>query len=320
MKKISFIIPALNEEVHIGGVIDSIRDNLDGRFPYEVIVVDNGSGDRTVEIAQEKGAICIFAPGGTISSLRNLGVLEANSDILVFIDGDVYLGRDWGERIGAVMERLYSNPEVITGSLYGISDEKNWIERIWFAPRTTLKEVNYINGGHLIILRSLFSKIGGFSRELETGEDYEFCMRARRLGVRIENDPELKVVHAGYPKDIKMFFARERWHGRGDYKSFKTLASSKPAYASLVNMCMVVVCTSSMLIGSQPWFLFPGIYILFLTGLSFAASVHKYSGKFNSGLLGTVILYMVYFTARTVSMADVVLRYLAERRPLRVSV
>lgn len=313
-KSLSFIIPALNEETHIGGVLDSIRENIDGRFPYEVIVVDNGSSDRTVEIAQRMGAICLHAPGYSISSLRNLGALKASYDIFVFLDGDVYLGKDWGERIGPVMERLLRQPHIITGSFYGISEENNWIERIWFAPRVSLKEVNYINGGHLIILRSLFSKVEGFNAGLRTGEDYEFCSRAKRRGALIENNPELKVIHAGYPKSIKRFFARERWHGSGDYRSLKTLLSSKPALVSLANFCVAVLCSLGMVIYARLWFVFPSVYLLSLAGVSLVASIRRSCNKFNADFLGTIFLYMIYFTARTVSMVDAGFRLLVETK------
>lgn len=318
---LSFVIPALNEEAHIGGVLDSIIRQVNGLVRYEIIVVDNGSEDRTIEIAEEKGGNCIHAPDCSISSLRNLGVLEANSDILVFLDADVYLGEDWGVRIGPVIERLRSQPHIITGSLYGISEENNWIERIWFAPRTSQRETKYINGGHLIIHRNEFSRVGGFDPELETGEDYEFCVRARRMGARIENYPELKVVHAGYPKSIVRFFNRERWHARGDYKSLKTISSSKPALVSIANLGMAGTCTFGMFICPQFWFVFLYTYVIFFTGVSLAASIHRWGGgKFNSlDFLGIVFLYMVYFTARTVSIVDVALQSLTERTGARIS-
>ncbi len=316
--ELSIIIPALNEEAHIGGVLDSIGDKIGNRFRYEVIVVDNGSSDGTVEIARKKGAICFNAPGLSISSLRNLGASEAGADIFVFLDADVYLGSDWGARIEPVMERLRSQPHVITGSLYGISGENNWIERTWFAPRTTRKETNYINGGHLVIHRSLFSRIGGFDPGMETGEDYEFCDRARRMGARIENDPELKTVHAGYPKKIKSFFARERWHARGDYSSFRNLASSKPAIVSLANLCIAVACALGTVVRPSLWYAFACIYFLFLAGVSLAASIHKNRGNVNSSVFASTFLYMVYFTARTVSLADVVIQSAVKRRPASV--
>lgn len=316
---LSFIIPTLNEEEGISGVLDSIKENIDGRFVYEVIVVDNGSCDRTVEIALKMGAICFHAPGYSISSLRNLGALEAKCDILVFLDGDVYLRKEWVLQIGPVMEKLRCQRHIITGSFCGISDENNWIERIWFAPRTERREVTqYMNSGHLIIHRSLFSRVGGFNPDLKTGEDYEFCSRARKRGARVENDPELKVVHAGYPKSIKRFFARERWHGCGDYQSHKTLLSSKPALVSLANLCVAVICSFAMVISKQFWFVFLSIYVLFLAGVSVAASIKRCSDKFNVDFLGNVFLYMVYFTARTIALIDVGIRLFSERRPTHV--
>lgn len=310
---LSFIIPTLNEEEHIGGVLDSIKENLDGIFKYEVLVVDNGSSDKTVKIAMEKGAICLQVPGCSISSLRNLGALKAKCDIFVFLDGDVYLDRSWGEKIGPVMEMLHSQSHIITGSLYGISDENNWIERIWFAPRTTLENVKYINGGHLIIHRNQFLNVKGFDPDLKTGEDYEFCVRAKKMGASIENNPELKVVHAGYPKTIKHFFFRERWHGSGDCKSFKTLLSSKPSLVSIANLFSLVVCSFSAAIYSQLWLTFLIIYVFFLVGCALAASVKRCCGTFNNDFMGIVFLYMIYFTARSMSLVDAVICFFTEK-------
>ncbi len=303
----SFIIPTLNEEIHIGGVLDSVRENVAGRYQYEVIIVDNGSVDRTVEIAEKKGALCLQALECSISSLRNLGVSIASYNIFVFLDGDVYLGRDWGEQIGPILERLSSNPDIITGSFYGISKENNWIERVWFAPRTTLSEVNYINGGHLIIHRDLFSRVGGFAPDMRTGEDYEFCTRARKVGARIENVPDLKVIHAGYPKSIKRFFTRERWHGSGDYNSFVTLLSSKPALICLANLCLALICLVGMFFYVRLWFVFLSVYCFFIFGISVAAAVNKSHSKINTDLLRIAFLYIIYFTARTMSLVDAVI-------------
>jgi len=314
-KELSFIIPALNEEEHIGGILDAIREQVDNYFKYEVIVVDNGSNDRTIPIAQGKGALCLNAPGVTISSLRNIGVTNAHSDILVFLDADVYLGKDWGGRMVTLMADLHRLPHIITGSLYGISEEENWIEKIWFAPRTTRKEVKYINGGHLIIHKSLFLKVGGFDPDLETGEDYEFCARAGRLGTRIKNNPELEVVHAGYPKTINKFFDRERWHGRGDYKSFRTALSSSPALISTTNLCLSIICIIGAVKHPHSWLQLLYVYSGFLVTVSLAAAFYRCRDEINYGFLGIIFLYIIYFSARTVSLVDVFVdRFLSRRK------
>lgn len=311
----SIIIPALNEEEHIGGVLESIRKNLEGRFRYEVILVDNGSRDRTVEIARERGIVCLQAPGCSISTLRNRGAQQASADIFVFLDADVYLSDTWGDHIGAVIELLRGTRDIVTGSLYGISTENNWIERVWFAPRTERLDVGYMNGGHLIIHRDLFVRSQGFDPLLETGEDCEFCTRLKKMGARICNDPTLAVVHAGYPKKVGRFFARERWHGRGDYASLKTLVSSKPALGSLLNLFALAGCVAGAFVSSYSPFIWLVIYAVFLGGLSLAASLHRNRGSL-AGLWATVFLYMVYFSARSLSLLDVLRLQLSHGRSL----
>lgn len=304
----SIIIPALNEEEHIGGVLDAIRSNLEGRLSYEVILVDNGSRDRTVEIARAGGAICLQAPGRSISALRNLGVELASSEILIFIDGDVYPSIGWGDRLGHVLARVRSAPGTVTGSLYGICTPASWIERVWFAPRITGRKVGYINGGHLILHRQFFYRINGFAAHLETGEDCDFCDRARQAGAVIENDPELQVVHAGYPRTVLRFFCRERWHGRGDFHSLSTVAASRPALISLANLLALAACVGCAAAGLLPWYLSLLFYALFLGGVAFLSALHRQSWRPDSSLSGVFLLYLVYISARSLSLLDVLTR------------
>lgn len=86
MSKVSVVIPALNEEEPIAGVI---RECLATGVPAEVIVVDNGSTDRTAERACEAGARVITAPRGygRACAAGARGV-SAECDIVVFLDGD----------------------------------------------------------------------------------------------------------------------------------------------------------------------------------------------------------------------------------------
>jgi len=86
MSKVSVVIPALNEEEPIAGVV---RECLATAVPAEVIVVDNGSTDRTAERAREAGARVINAPPGygRACAAGAHGVSQ-ECDIVVFLDGD----------------------------------------------------------------------------------------------------------------------------------------------------------------------------------------------------------------------------------------
>lgn len=83
--RITVVIPALNEEAAIGGVVREVpRDLVD-----EIIVVDNGSNDRTAEIAAGAGARVVREPARGYGAACLAGALAAgDTDILVFLDGD----------------------------------------------------------------------------------------------------------------------------------------------------------------------------------------------------------------------------------------
>src|SRR5438128_2586465 len=71
---VSFIVPALNAESTLGACLDAILAVRSAGKPTEVLLIDNGSTDRTVEIARREGVKVISAPGLTVAALRNLGV------------------------------------------------------------------------------------------------------------------------------------------------------------------------------------------------------------------------------------------------------
>jgi glycosyltransferase involved in cell wall biosynthesis len=94
---VSVIIPALNEEEPIGGVV---RECLATGVADEVIVVDNGSTDRTVERARDAGARVVTAPRGYGRACASgVRALSPESDIVVFLDGD-------GSDVPAFMSQL----------------------------------------------------------------------------------------------------------------------------------------------------------------------------------------------------------------------
>jgi len=86
MSKVTVVIPALNEEEPISSVV---RECLATGVPGEVIVVDNGSTDRTAERAHEAGARVITAPRGYgRACAAGVRAVSPESEIVVFLDGD----------------------------------------------------------------------------------------------------------------------------------------------------------------------------------------------------------------------------------------
>ncbi len=101
MSNVSVVIPALNEEEAIAGVV---RECLATSVPREVIVVDNGSSDRTAERAREAGARVVTAPRGYgRACAAGVRALSPECGIVVFLDGD---GSDVPAFMGSLVEPI----------------------------------------------------------------------------------------------------------------------------------------------------------------------------------------------------------------------
>ncbi len=87
--KVSIVIPTMNEEASIGAVLDQVRAAMAGQGPYEVLVVDTDSRDRTVEIARARGARVIAEPRRGYGRAYKTGFAAARGDVIVTLDADL---------------------------------------------------------------------------------------------------------------------------------------------------------------------------------------------------------------------------------------
>src|SRR3954453_23958031 len=86
---ISFIVPAHNEERLIGRTLDELgKAALAVGQPFEVVVVDDASSDRTAAIARAHDARVVSVSYRQIAAARNAGAREASGDLFVFLDAD----------------------------------------------------------------------------------------------------------------------------------------------------------------------------------------------------------------------------------------
>lgn len=86
---ISFIVPAYNEEALIGRTLEALNKAAEGICePYEIVVADDASSDRTAAIAAAQGARVVRVNVRQIAAARNAGAREATGDKLIFVDAD----------------------------------------------------------------------------------------------------------------------------------------------------------------------------------------------------------------------------------------
>ena len=232
---ISIVIPTHNDGHFIGGLLNSIFKFIKNEF--EIIIVNNGSKDNTQEVISDYDcSVITLDEKVTPSEARNIGAKNATGKYLIFLDSDVLVTDQWSQQLDKLISDESSLPKYfITGCSYYMSINPSWIENHWFEPLRK-KEKAYINGGNIITTLETYNYANGFDEALETGEDVDFSIRARSLGVKIIINNNWKVHHEGFPKTIKDFLKREAWHGKGDYKSIKTILNSKIAIATLFFM------------------------------------------------------------------------------------
>jgi glycosyltransferase involved in cell wall biosynthesis len=188
--KVSFIIPALNEEKRIAALIDDINVLLPS-FNYEIIVSDGHSTDKTAEIAEKKGAKVIkdnIDSPKTIANGRNSGASIASGDIFIFCDADTVI-KDPNNFLTEVLS-VFRNHEIVGGapSLSIIPEETILKDKIFHYLFNHIVKFSFgtrvpICGGQCQIVReSSFREVNGYNATIVHGEDSDFFRRLRKIG------------------------------------------------------------------------------------------------------------------------------------------
>jgi glycosyltransferase involved in cell wall biosynthesis len=249
---VSVIIPVLNEERVLGQCLESLKGMNFSSGELEVIIVDNGSTDKTIQIAHNYGTIFRLTvtekKGVHISALRNLGAAQARGDIFVFLDADCLVPTEW---LSFALNCFNAQDVGVLGGYYRIPEGSSWVARTWYPEEEVNKRgiVPYLPSGDLMVTRAAFSLVGGFDETLETNEDYEFCQRIRAAGLGVVAYPELNVIHLGVPQTLGHFYRRNRWHGKHVMRVFlrdiSSLHNAKPVFFALY----VLVCLVGVFVG-----------------------------------------------------------------------
>jgi glycosyltransferase involved in cell wall biosynthesis len=302
---VSFVMPARNEEPILRETIASINNVIGDAFSYEIILIDNGSIDRTSEVAINMGAKVTYQPEGRLGGLRNTGARLAAADILVFLDADVILDTDWLNPFMELREKLKTSPMLISGSRCQIPDDASSLARSWFWASKSSATTSHIGTGHMVTSMTLFRKIQGFDEELITGEDFDFCVRAKASGATILRDQRLKVFHFGYPNSLKQFFLREIWHGSGDAESLKRIIESKVALTAIFFLGFHFVAIFGLVTRSS--IIIAGA-LLGIFATCVGSSIYKYRDAPTNIICQNSASFYIYYWARAISVVNGIFR------------
>ncbi|GAG81112.1 unnamed protein product, partial [marine sediment metagenome] len=184
--KSTVVIPALNEEEFIEANLKSIRAQTVP--PDEIIVMDNGSTDKTVEIAEKYADRVIIMPDVGIVQLRQAGAEAAKNPIIVSTDADTIYPEFWLEKL----LRHFSDPNVVAvgGSIR--PSIPGSMEKIYANGLNTSASTGLFLGANMAFRRDALLKSGGYIK-VKRAEDWALATRLRSQG-RIVYDPEAYVI------------------------------------------------------------------------------------------------------------------------------
>jgi len=208
---ISIVIPAYNEEDRIALCLGAF-ENQDTAESFEVIMVNNASADRTVEIAKKCASKInlkiITEPKKGRGSARRRGFLEARGEIILSTDADCHVPNDWISRMASALRN--SDAVAISGSFQveGLSPVKAFIFRVVQSCAARMYRIYFrhwwLNGFNFGIYKKVYDEAGGFNPNLNAQEDIDLSMKVSKLG-RIQYLPEIKIFFSGRRFDAGVF-------------------------------------------------------------------------------------------------------------------
>lgn len=218
--KVSVVIPTLNEEKHIAGLLRDFRKQNNKDF--EVLIVDAHSDDKTCEKAK-KFINClpitvVQSKKRHLAYQRNLAAQKAKGEYIFFIDADMHIEPTFIEKL---IENIKAHRYLLYLPIH-IPHDVDYIDELLYKVLAIFTDASHMTskpfayGPAAIFERSFFEHLGGYDESVFVYEDHEIIQRARKQG-----------VHTKLMQDNPVYFSfrRFRAEGRMNLLSKYTLAT-----------------------------------------------------------------------------------------------
>jgi cellulose synthase/poly-beta-1,6-N-acetylglucosamine synthase-like glycosyltransferase len=224
---ISVIVPAYNADDMLGDCLIALEAQTLPRDRYEVIVVDDGSRDQTVDVAREYGVRLICQKHAGPAAARNLGAKHAQGDLILFTDADCAPTKMWMERLVAP----FDDPSVVGAKGVYRTRQRRLLARFVqleyeykYARMARQEVIDFVDTYSAAYRREVFLANGGFRTVFPTPsvEDQELSFRLARKKYQMIFVPQAVVYHR-HDKTPREYWQRKfrigywkalllRWH------------------------------------------------------------------------------------------------------------
>jgi glycosyltransferase involved in cell wall biosynthesis len=193
--KLSFVVPAYNEESYLPACLESILAQIKDLPPQtaEIIVVNNASTDRTREVALSyPGVTVVDEPRKGLPYARQAGFCASTGELICNVDSDSRLTPGWVAQVLDAFERM---PKLVAFSgpleYYDIDPKDEWgvtvfymiAFAVYWINRYILRAGSMVQGGNFVLKAKALKEIGGFNLSIPFyGEDTDIARRLNRMG------------------------------------------------------------------------------------------------------------------------------------------
>jgi GT2 family glycosyltransferase len=219
LPKVSVVVCSYNGASTLEQCLESLG-RLD--YPdYEIILVDDGSTDRTPEIAARYPDVrCIRQDNQGLSVARNVGARVATGDVVAYSDSDCVADESW---LLYLMTAMQDQDVEAIGGPNITPDEDGWVAKcVAVSPGNPAhvmlddRLAEHIPGCNMAFRRDLLLKIGGFDPQFrQAGDDVDICWRFMDEGWRIGYAPAAVVWHHRRCT-AKAFYRQQKGYGRAE--------------------------------------------------------------------------------------------------------
>lgn len=220
LPKVSIIVAALNSEQTIDECLRSIFELDYPKDSLEVIVVDGGSRDATVKIAEKYPAKVISTPLNAPAAY-NYAMKIITNEVLGFIDADAKVEKEWLSKLVGHL----SDPQVagVSGSIETWNAENAWARCIGYDLKNRYarigKYVGRVATMNLLLKKSVIEAAGGFDEKLPSQYDTDLGFRISAMGYKIAYEPRAKCYHFNR-STVHAYYRQQLQYGKNTLKLY----------------------------------------------------------------------------------------------------
>ncbi len=320
--KVSIIVAAYNSQDTIEDCLKSILAQNYPKEAFEIIVMDGGSRDGTVKIA-EQFPIKVLSIRLNCPAAYNYAMKIAVHPVLGFIDADAKVEAEW---LNKLVPHL-AEPQVagVSGSIETWNSENLWARSIGYELKNRYRRIGKYTGRvatmNLLLKKAVIEEAGGWDEKLPSQYDTDLGYRVSAKGYKIAYEPTALCYHFNRPT-LRAYYRQQLQYGKNTLKLyFKHGRLARGDEITDVGMniqpMLLLAVVASFLLGIIPllrllWVV-SGVVLLAML-VYFIYSAAKISLKFHDRTaMRLVVLYFVRSAAWFVGAVSTTVRYLIGR-------